>query len=200
MRRLGCLAVMLFSIASSALAHGSNNGSIANAGIEIPAISHGEMAAMDRYYGRIIGAASRVENGGDRFRRLLNYTQIQYAYCLWGKMPGSITDEESPFNQCAHAYLAAAKALLLTLRALPERPATVDEILSELDSYMALNGLALINCQFGGVQFSTGAVIVPGLMGIVAHRESALTFLGILAISLLLIRTFARGSPNRAEV
>ena len=49
--------------------------------------------------------------------RLEDYLNLQSFACLWGIVPGSITDEESPFNECAHAYLAAARALLLQLRA-----------------------------------------------------------------------------------
>ena len=59
--------------------------------------------------------ASRAVDTSEPFRRVLNYAEIQYSYCLWGRMPGSVTDEESPFNECAHAYLAATKAVLLAM-------------------------------------------------------------------------------------
>ena len=43
--------------------------------------------------------------------RLEDYLSLQSFACLWGMVPGSITDEDSPFNECAHAYLAAGYAL-----------------------------------------------------------------------------------------
>jgi hypothetical protein len=51
--------------------------------------------------------------------RLEDYLNLQSFACLWGVVPGSIADEDSPFNECAHAYLAAGRALLLQLRATP---------------------------------------------------------------------------------
>ena len=48
--------------------------------------------------------------------RLEDYLSLQSFACLWGLVPGSVTDEASPFNECSHAYLAAARALLLHLR------------------------------------------------------------------------------------
>ena len=35
--------------------------------------------------------------------RLEDYLNLQSFACLWGIAPGSITDEDSPFNECAHA-------------------------------------------------------------------------------------------------
>jgi hypothetical protein len=39
--------------------------------------------------------------------RIENYVNLQSFACLWGLVPGSLKDEGSPFNECAHAYLAA---------------------------------------------------------------------------------------------
>lgn len=74
---------------------------------------------MSDYRSGIIDLASRAVDTNEPFRRMLNYAEIQYSYCLWGRMPGSVTDEESPFNECAHAYLAATKAVLLSMREMP---------------------------------------------------------------------------------
>ncbi|MGO7420398.1 hypothetical protein ACCT09_10495, partial [Rhizobium ruizarguesonis] len=96
-------------VAGSVFAHSRSDGG-SHAGLDIPEISHGEMAVMSDYRSGIIDLASRAVDTNESFRRMLNYAEIQYSYCLWGRMPGSVTDEESPFNECAHAYLAATKA------------------------------------------------------------------------------------------
>ena len=52
-------------------------------------------------------------------RRLQDFVNLQEFACLWGMVPGSLTDEASPFNECAHSYLAGARALLMHLRQMP---------------------------------------------------------------------------------
>ncbi|MGO7859653.1 hypothetical protein ACC693_37675, partial [Rhizobium ruizarguesonis] len=91
-------------VAGRVFAHSRRDGG-SHAGLDIPEISHSEMAVMSDYRSWIIDLASRAVDTNESFRRMLNYAEIQYSYCLWGRMPGSGTDEESPFNECAHAYL-----------------------------------------------------------------------------------------------
>ncbi|MGO7624330.1 hypothetical protein ACC687_40870, partial [Rhizobium ruizarguesonis] len=52
---------------------------------EMPEISHGEMAVMSDYRSGIIDLASRAVDTNEPFRRMLNYAEIQYSYCLWGR-------------------------------------------------------------------------------------------------------------------
>ncbi len=69
------------------------------------------MAVISGYRGAILDLAQRQTQTDPTFRRLYNHGNLQYTYCLWGLMPGSLMDEESPFNECSHAYLATTKAL-----------------------------------------------------------------------------------------
>ena len=118
MKNAGLLILLVLACAvfgGDAMAH-SRSAAGSHAGIPIPEISHGEMAVMADYRDQIIDLASQATDTNEPFRRVLNYAQIQYSYCLWGRMPGSVTDEQSPFNECAHAYLAATKAVLIAMR------------------------------------------------------------------------------------
>ncbi|WP_336246138.1 hypothetical protein [Rhizobium laguerreae] len=185
-------------IAGSAFAHsGSDGGS--HAGLDIPQISHGEMAVMSDYRGRIIGLASRAVETNEPFRRVLNYAEIQYSYCLWGRMPGSVTDEESPFNECAHAYLAATKAVLLSMREMPREAATAGEIISAVDADMVRRGLALISCRFSGEAFNTADVVKPRWSGIPFHAASMASLTGLASLfgfGVFALRRFSRQAQS----
>ncbi|TIX92459.1 hypothetical protein [Rhizobium sp. P44RR-XXIV] len=159
-------------------AHGGSSGS--QAGIPIPSLTHGEMAVIAPYYGRIIAIAEDVSNTDETFRRLLNFAQIQRAYCLWGMMPGSVSDEESPFNECSHAYLAAAKAVLLKMRTMKGDTASVDDLASEVDAALVRNNLSLVLCQFSSENFNTADLIRPKPANIIRHAQSLLAILSVL--------------------
>lgn len=167
----------------SVAAHGGSSGS--QAGIPIPSLTHGEMAVIAPYYGRIISIAESVSDTDETFRRLLNFAQIQRAYCLWGLMPGSVSDEESPFNECSHAYLAAAKAVLLQMRVMKVEKASVDDLVSDIDTELVRNSLSLILCKFSGESFNTADLIRPRLADIVIHRKSLAVILsaGLLVLA-----------------
>ena len=75
---------------------------------------------------------------------------------------GSIADEESPFNECAHAYLAAARALLLQLREAPgvDHDA-VEALIRKIEAEMLTNGASLTLCRYSDEPFNTNEVIWP---------------------------------------
>jgi len=175
-----CIAA-LSAVAPSAMAH-SRTSSANHTGIPVPEISHGEMAVMADYRDRIIALASTATDTDEPFRRVLNYAQIQYSYCLWGRMPGSVTDEESPFNECAHAYLAATKAVLMSLREMPREAAAADAIVSEADADMIRRGLSLITCRFSGEAFNTADIIRPRWSEIPLHTASMASLTGFFAL------------------
>lgn len=162
--------LMLLGWPASVAAHGGSSGS--QAGIPIPSLTHGEMAVIAPYYGRIISLAESVSDTDETFRRVLNFAQIQRAYCLWGLMPGSVSDEESPFNECSHAYLAAAKAVLLQMRAMKVEKVPVDDLVSDIDTALVRNNLSLILCKFSGESFNTADLIRPKLADIAYHAKS----------------------------
>ncbi|WP_285169098.1 hypothetical protein [Rhizobium sp. CNPSo 3464] len=158
---------------------GSSSGT--RAGIPIPSLTHGEMAVIAPYYGRIIALASSASDTDESFRRVLNYAQIQRAYCLWGVMPGSVGDEDSPFNECSHAYLAAAKMALLQMRTMKDEMAAAGDLVSEIDGALVRNNLSLILCQFSNEGFNTADLIRPRLAGIFLHVKSlAATMLALM--------------------
>jgi hypothetical protein len=191
-------AAFLCVVAGSAFAHSRSDGG-SHAGLNIPEISHGEMAVMSDYRSGIIDLASRAVDTNEPFRRILNYAEIQYSYCLWGRMPGSVTDEQSPFNECAHAYLAAAKAVLLSMREMPRERAAADEIISAVDADMVRRGLALITCRFSGEAFNTADIVKPRWSGIPFHAASMASLTGLAALFGLSVFTLRRFSRPKAQ-
>ncbi|NKK67026.1 hypothetical protein [Rhizobium leguminosarum] len=189
-------------VAGSAFAHSRSSDGGSHAGLDIPEISHGEMAVMSDYRGRIIGLASRAVDTNEPFRRVLNYAEIQYSYCLWGRMPGSVTDEESPFNECAHAYLAATKAVLLSMREMPREAAAAGEIISAVDADMVRRGLALISCRFSGEAFNTADMVKPRWSGIPFHAASMASLTGLASLfglGVFALRRFSRPKAQSSE-
>ncbi|KQV66032.1 hypothetical protein [Rhizobium sp. Root1220] len=178
---LAMIATLQLVIAVAAGAHQRGGGGTHN-GIAVPEISHGEMVMFAEQRDRIIDLASRATDTNEPFRRVLNYAQIQYAYCLWGVAPGAVVDEASPFNECSHAYLAATKAVLLAMRDMPREAAAAGEMVSLIDAGMVLRGLALITCQFSGESFNTADVIRPSWRGIPTHPASMGALSGLLAL------------------
>lgn len=181
-------ATFLLAVAGDACAHSRTAGG-SHAGLDIPEISHGEMAVISDYRSGIIELASRAVDTNEPFRRALNYAEIQYSYCLWGRVPGSVTDEESPFNECAHAYLAATKAVLMSMREMPRETHAAGEIISAIDAEMVGRGLALITCRFSGEAFNTADIVRPHWSRVPLHPASLASLTGL--ASLLGLMAFA---------
>lgn len=180
-----CLAAVAMA-APAAQAHSSRpvaDGS----GIAIPALTHGQMAVIADHRSEILDLAARQAHTDEPFRRLMNYGAIQYTYCLWGLVPGSLRDETSPFNECSHAYLSAAQALLLHMRTMPgNAPAfqrEIESLASRIDADMVQNGASLVLCQFSTENFNTASLIRPAWSAIASHPPSLIAF-GVLAMGL----------------
>ncbi|XAZ22738.1 hypothetical protein LVY75_28635 [Sinorhizobium sp. B11] len=191
--RAFCFGLAMLT-AGGAFAHGPS-GEGSHSGLPVPEISHGEMAVISGYRSRIMDLASRAVYTSEPFRRVLNYAEIQYSYCLWGRMPGSVTDEESPFNECAHAYLAATKAVLLAMRGMPQQAMAAGEIASAVDVDMVQRGLSLVTCRFSGEGFNTADVVRPRWSEIPLHPASMASLTGfalILVAGVFLLRRLLR--------
>ncbi|CCM75322.1 hypothetical protein [Rhizobium mesoamericanum] len=171
-------AIALLPFCSVAEAHRRSGGG-SHTGIAVAEISHGGMIMIAEYHARIIDLAGRATDTTEPFRRVLNYAQIQHAYCLWGKIPGSVTDEASPFNECSHAYLAATKAVLLSMRSMQGEAAEAEAIVSAIDAGMVLRGLALITCEFSGEAFNTAYIVRPVWKEVPLHLASMATLTGL---------------------
>jgi hypothetical protein len=139
------------------------------------------------YRSAILDLAARQARTDEPFRRLMNYGAIQYTYCLWGLVPGSLRDETSPFNECSHAYLSAAQALLLHMRTMPGNSAAfqqdIESLASRIDADMVRSGAALVLCQFSGESFNTASLIRPVWSAVPFHPPSLIAF-AVLAMGL----------------
>ena len=148
-------------------------------GIPINGLSHGQMAVVADYRSEIMRLAARERQADDTFMRLLNYGNIQYAYCLWGLVPGSLSDEESPFNECAHAYLSAAHGLLAHMRETSRDKGSVEDLVSRIDADMVRRQASFVQCQFSGDTFDTASVVRPFWSEVPAHLPSLAAFSGL---------------------
>lgn len=176
--RLAVLILLFFaSAAASALAHRTDRPRDMK-GIPITSISHGEMAIVDRHVGEIFALAGAVRGADQTFLTLLRYGQLQYADCLWGLVPASISDETSPFNECSHAYLAAAKEVLIKMRNMPAVQAKANEIVSRISYEAALKGAAFIGCIYSGEGFNTADRVTPHWHDVPFHAPTLLALAG----------------------
>lgn len=88
--------------------------------------------------------------------------------------PFAISDEASPFNECSHAYLSAAKQLLLHMRDMPSLSAEADALTSIIDTEMTREGLAFIGCEYSGDVFYTSEFLTPHWEMVQQHRPTLL--------------------------
>ena len=115
--------------------------------------------------------------------RLEDYLNLQSFACFWGVVPGSITDKDSPFNECAHAYLAAARALLLQLRAAPGVDHNaVEALIRKIEAEMLAHNASLTLCRYSDEPFNTNAVIWPRWSEIPFHPPTLAALGAVFAI------------------
>jgi hypothetical protein len=182
---------LLFAAIATALlgsapawAHQTSTGS--TSGISIPSLTHGQMAVISQYRGEILALADRqIARSDDTFFRLRNYVDLQYLYCAWGLVPGSVTDEASPFNECSHAYLAGVRALLLYMRTMPGDQSAVHALVDRLERDMLANNASLVLCQYSNEAFNTANHISPHWGDVPFHGPSVMTFAGLTGVFLL---------------
>ena len=131
-------------------------------GVSIPSLTHGQMAVIANNLSAIRALASARIGFDLTTWRLEDYLNLQSFACLWGIVPGSITDEESPFNECAHAYLAAGRALLLQLNREPDAShKAIDALISKIEVEMLADGASMNLCRYSDEPFNTNEVIWP---------------------------------------
>lgn len=185
MSRLAALvtAALLTLAASPAPAHRiSERTGPPPQGLAVPSLTHGQMVAISDNLAEI-RALARSRNGFDMTAwRLEDYLNLQSFACLWGIVPGSIADEDSPFNECSHAYLAAGRSLLLQLAKTPgvDRQA-VGALTQRIEREMIANGAALTLCRYSDEPFNTNEVIWPHWRMIPRHPPTAALVASMLA-------------------
>ncbi|HEY0330805.1 MAG TPA: hypothetical protein VGC77_17110 [Rhodopseudomonas sp.] len=164
-------ATLLAAAAMPAPANAHHRSGGPTSGIAIPSLSHGQMAVLDANRAAILALAGRQPPRDERFSRILNYARIQYAVCLWGLMPGAIDNDDSPFNECAHAYLAATRALLSAMSEAADPPREAQALAAKVDNELLLNG-TLALCSFSGETFNTADVVTPHWADLPGHLPS----------------------------
>ena len=177
--RLLILFAWTLVLAPPVAAHHHDRAGSSTGGIPIPNITHGQMTVIADYRRAIVDLAASRPRTDPVLRRLANFANVQYAYCLWGLIPGSLSDENSPFNACMHAALAAARALLLHLQATGDETGAAKSLTMQIESDMLRNNASLTLCRYSETPFSTAQVISPGWGKIPFHLPSLAAFLSL---------------------
>jgi hypothetical protein len=168
------------------------------AGISIPSLTHGQMAVIRDNLPAIRALASARLGFDLTTWRLEDYLNLQSFACLWGVVPGSIMDEDSPFNECAHAYLAAARALLLQLNW--ESGAdhkSIDALIGKIEVEMLADGASMNLCRYSDEPFNTNEVIWPHWGMVPFHPPTAMmAVVAFAAIGVVLWRAWPRRSVS----
>lgn len=186
------------ALASPAAAHHAGGGP--TSGLSIPGLAHGQMEAVAAHRDAILALADRQHRTDPTFRRLRNFVALQHAACLYGWAPGSVTDEDSPFNECAHADLAAVRALLDHLAGLPDSRAEARRLADGIDAAWAAGGGAAVLCRFSDEPFDTAAVIGPDWRKVPLHPPTAMALFGLLALAVSGGALLRRGAAPGADV
>jgi hypothetical protein len=162
------LAALLITLALSlpASAHRSHKGGENAGGVSIPNLTHGQLRVVMQYRAAILGLADRQSRPDLIARTLQNFVNLQFSYCLWGLVPNSVSNEESPFNECSHAYLAATKALLDHLRQSREAREPANALAQKIELEMLENAAASVICGNGIAPFNTAQIVMPEWQGV----------------------------------
>lgn len=183
-------------------AHGAGKVFLPEDGIGIASLTHGQMAVIANHRADILTLAARQYPPDDTLRRLGNYAALQRAWCFWGLMPGTIADESSPFNFCAHAYLAATRDALLRLQVLRAEDPAVKRLIYAVDRDMIDQGSGLALCQYSGDAFSTAVIVGPDWPLLADHLPSIVVFLALTVVAggglWFLVRPRARSTAREA--
>lgn len=132
------------------------------------------MQVIAAHEAAILDLADGRQRTDPTFRRLQNFAALQRTYCLWGLMPGSLRDEDSPFNECMHAYLATLRVLLLHMAQMPEKAGAVTALTDRIERDMIQRNASLQLCQYSAEAFNTAEVVMPRWSGILGHPKSLL--------------------------
>jgi hypothetical protein len=176
------LASVLLFLAPTPPASAHREGSVqtnSKDGISIPSLSHGQMAVIANNRAAILDLAERQSPTDPVMRRLESFVNLQYFACLWGLAPGAIEDETSPFNECAHSYLAATRALLMHIETMPGDRTAVRALVAKIELEMLRENASLILCRYSDEPFNTAEVIAPHWRDIPFHPPSLMIFAGV---------------------
>lgn len=165
------IAAVLCLFAGDALAH-RDRAPQDTSGLSIPFVTHGEMAILASYRTRILALGSLGSYDDRDLHKLMAFAKAQHARCLWNLVPGTLSDEASPFNECAHADLAGTKAVVLRARDVPRLSARANILISEIEHQMILSGATLIGCAYSNSSFNTAEIVGPHWRSVPEHWPS----------------------------
>lgn len=176
MRFLCAVAVAVGASTATANAHHAKRVQPGETvGVAISAISHGEMPVFAQYRKEIMDLAARQTRTDPTLRRLQGFISLQAFACFWGLVPGTMSDESSPFNECAHGYVAGVRALLDHMEDMPgdqsEAKALRVRIAADLARDPGLNAI----CSSSNEAFDSGIVVGPDWNLALTHAPTVLT-------------------------
>ncbi len=200
--RLRALSLALWLAVTPALAHHSaTKASGAADSIAIANITHGQMLVLAKYRSDILRLVEAQTTPARELRRLQAFQNIQFSSCGWGLVPGTVSDEDSPFNECAHAYLAATRALLLNMQSSNPIDSDVSTLAGRIERDMLEQFASLVLCAHSDEAFNTGQIVQPAWGALPGHMPSLITFGAALATAgalLWLSKKLRRGSSIRS--
>ena len=147
-----------------------------NIGVAIPAITHGEMLVVAKYRAEILDLAARQPRTDPTLRRLAGFVSLQHFACFWGLIPGSLTDETSPFNECSHAYVAGTRALLAHMVAMPGDLYRARDLETRIEAEITGDPAYSVLCSNSSEAFDSGIVMGPDWQLAPTHLPTVLTF------------------------
>jgi hypothetical protein len=175
------IAAAMLAVCAPALAHHQPHEG-PKVGVAIPAITHGEMLIVARYRANILDLAAREPRTDSIFRRLAGFVSLQHFACAWGLIPGSLTEEASPFNECSHADIAGTRALLLHMVAMPGNQSEAKALQARIDADLASDPVASQLCSNSSESFDSATIIWPDWQLAPGDLPTVLTFCATLAL------------------
>jgi hypothetical protein len=183
--RRSCLIAVVSMLAASTpvWAHHQPPHEGANIGVAIPAITHGEMLVVAKYRAQILDLAARQPRTDPTLRRLAGFVSLQHFACFWGLVPGSLSDEASPFNECFHADLAGTRALLAHMVEMPGDRSSAKALKAQIEREIASDPAFGVLCSNSSEAFDSGIVIGPDWQLAPAHVPTILTFFALVVLA-----------------
>jgi hypothetical protein len=173
--RFALIALSMFA-ANPTLAHHQRPGDGQIHGVAIPAIAHGEMLVIAKYRNEVLALAARQPVTDPTLRRLAGFVSLQHFACFWGLVPGSLSDDTSPFNECSHADLAGVKVLLMHMMTMPGDQAAAKALQARIAVEMAGDPIYAVVCSNSSEVFDSANVMGPDWQLAPRHMPTVLTF------------------------
>ena len=145
-------------------------------GVAIPAITHGEMLVYAKYRTAILDLAAQQPVTDPTFRRLEGFVSLQHFACFRGLVPGSLSDELSPFNECSHAYLAGTRALLAHMGDMPGDQSAAKALQERINADIASDPIFGAFCSNSAQVFDSAIIVPPDWTMLPSHPPTVLTF------------------------